>query len=302
VALVAVEVPGGIGGPTVAAAAVLKRVDSALSAAEPGDLAQITVTTRSVGAYGGTTATAIAEEWSYGHQWRSIRNSPAGQPVYDEGSSTPSVYTLVNYKTRTWARQHESGLTPVVGRHDCEPGVAALQLLFQPELPGSGVSAVSPSATLPGVLRAAISCGALAMVGRQRVDGIDAIELTSGQDSPASETIWVSPGTYLPLRVVVRSYGPDHGLFVNGQLVLMARADITWLAATAQNLAKLAVLIPGGFRHVPLAEAAGPLVQQTPRGVGARPKLFCLGPGGPACNGKTNPSLPSQGPAQGPPG
>jgi hypothetical protein len=296
VALAAVEIPSALHSGADATAYVVKRVNSALNAA-PGEIAQITVTTSGVGVYGGTTATTTAEEWSYGHQWRSIKNSPAGQPVYDEGSSTASVYILVNYKTRTWARQPESGPAPVVGRRDCELGVAALQLLFQPELPGSGVLAVSPSATVPGALRAAISCGALAVAGRQRVGGIDAIELTTSRESPASETIWVSPGTYLPLRVVVRSYGPDHGLFVNGQLVLMARADITWLAPTAHNLAKLAVPIPGGFRHVPLAEAAAPLAQQSPRGWSRSPKLFCLGPGGPACNGRTSPSLPSQGPA-----
>jgi hypothetical protein len=299
VALAAIEIPSALHSGADASAYVVKRVGNALSAA--GEIAQITITTR-IENPDGTTATTAAEEWSYGHQWRSVANEPSGQPVYDQGSSTASVYTLVSYLTRTWARQHQSGSTPAVGSRGCEPGAGALQLLFQPELPGTGVSAGSRPATVSRALRAAISCGTLAVAGRQRVDGIDAIKLTSPAQSPAFETVWVSPGTYLPVRVVVRSYGPHHGVFLNDQLVLLATADITWLPPTPQNLARLTVPVPAGFRRVPLAQAAAPVGQQTPGGVSARPKPFCPAPGGPACNGRTSPSLPVQAPAPGPPG
>ena len=53
VALVAVVVPGGsAGGSDVLAAYVLKRVDGALNAAEPGDIAQMTVVSSGVGGLG----------------------------------------------------------------------------------------------------------------------------------------------------------------------------------------------------------------------------------------------------------
>jgi hypothetical protein len=116
-------------------------------------------------------------------------------------------------------------------------------------------------------LRAAISCGSLAVAGRQRVDGIEAIELTSPPGSLISETIWASPGTYLPVRVVLRSASAHHRLIVDGYPVLQMTADISWLPPTAQNLAKLTVPIPAGFRHVPLAEAVGPILYQTPDGL-----------------------------------
>ena len=259
VALVAVVHGTGRGatqGPAVNTAYVVKRVSSALSAAEPGAMAQLTVTTHSGMTSGGTTATTTARQWSYGDQWRSVTDSPAGPPDYDEGSGAGSVYTLVSYLTRTWARERASGrpAAPLSGPDSCGPVVAGLPSLFQPGLPGMGGSA---SALLPGAgtLRAAVSCGSLTVAGRQIVDGNEAIELTSQPGSPISETIWVSPGTYLPVRMVVGS--------APGRPGPSQTADITWLKPTAQNLAKLTVPIPAGFRQLPFAQAVTPLMQHT---------------------------------------
>jgi hypothetical protein len=90
------------------------------------------------------------------------------------------------------------------------------------------------------------------MAGRQRVNGAEAIKLTSGPASPIAEAVWVSPGSYLPVRVVTRT--------VLGTRVVRQTAGIAWLAPTSRNLAKLTVPIPGGFRHVPL----GPLLHHLP--------------------------------------
>src|ERR1700739_2200742 len=57
VALVAVVVPGGAENPGVGSAAVVKRVDKALSAAEPGEIAQMTVTTSGAAGPGIATKT-----------------------------------------------------------------------------------------------------------------------------------------------------------------------------------------------------------------------------------------------------
>jgi hypothetical protein len=114
-------------------------------------------------------------------------------------------------------------------------------------------------------LRAAVSCGALSVAGRQRIDGVEAIELTSRQSSLLSETIWVSQGTYLPLRIVVRSDAGEQGLRLT--------ADISWLQPTPQNLDKLDVPIPAGFRRVTLPEALGlTLLRIWP---GQKPKTIC---------------------------
>jgi hypothetical protein len=288
VALVAVEVPGaGTGGPAVASAAVVKRVDNALSAAEPGDIAQMKITTHSASPYGGPAVTTTAEEWSYRDQWRSVADSPAGDLLYDEGFAS-SVYTLVDFRTRTWAR--ETGLGRAAGALSgpaaCGlvpvPGPArAAPLLFQPGLPGMGFSASSPPVAVAKDLRTAVSCGRLVVAGRQRVDGIEAIELTSPLNGPISETVWVSPGTYLPVRVVVSS--------ATGQPVFRLTADIAWLEPTGRNLAALAVPIPAGFRQVQLIDAVMPILP----GIAGKqgPKTVCLAsPAGSTCERVPSPS------------
>jgi hypothetical protein len=244
VALVAVGLPGATGeGQAVNTAYVVKRLDRALSAAGPGDIAQMTVTTH------GASGTTTAQEWSYGDQWRSLTVAPSGHPVYDEGFGGGSLYTIVSYPSRTWARQRESGrgATPALGPPGCEPVIAGFPL-FPSGLPVIDVAAGSLPAALARNLRAAISCGALVEAGRQRVDGTDAIKLTSRPGSPIPETIWVSPGTYLPVRVIVRPAPGTPGPWQT--------ADLTWLKPTAQDLAYLTVPIPAGFRHV----AIGPIL------------------------------------------
>lgn len=280
VALVAVVVPSAGGNGAAFAATVVKRVDKALGAAEPGEIAQMTVTTAQSGVVpGGKTVTTTAEDWSFGDRWRSVTYSKDGHPVYDEGYSASSVFTLVSYKAQIWARRrglgHPLGLEPpnrpmgvapfgkpLSGSRElvpkasagpaylprgCEPVGAALALLFQPGLPGIGFSASSPPTTAARALRTAVSCGALAVAGRQRINGVEAIELTSRKSSLISETIWVSPGTYLPLRVFVRSVAGEQGFRLT--------ADISWLQRNPQNLDKLDVPIPAGFRRVTLPEA-----------------------------------------------
>lgn len=266
---------------------VVKHVNSALTAADPGDIAQMTVTTSSAATYGGNTAATTAEEWSYGDQWRSVTYSSPGHPLFDEGSSTSSassVYTLVNYRTQTWTRRSGLGrpaaplplaVSGNSGPHGCGPAVAALPLLFRFGLPGMGLPASTLPSTVARSLRTAVSCGTLTVAGRERVDGVEAIKLTSRPDSFISETIWVSPSTYLPVRVVVGS--------APGGPVIQQTADITWLPPTAQNLAKLTVPIPAGFRHVSFPEIAAPTFKQIPALLLPRPNGFCPTPAVNAC-------------------
>ena len=242
----------------VDAAYVVNNVSNALSAAAPGTIAQMTVTT-TTGATtrDGTAVTTTAKEWSNGEQWRSVTYSATGQPVYDEGYSTKSGYTLVSYPTKTWARQGGVGLpyapfstAPSSGKHGCGKALGAFPVLFRLGLPGTSKSASSLPATVAAALRTAVSCGSLFVAGRQTVDGTETIKLTSSPVSLLSETIWVDPSSYLPVRVTAQSAA---GLSPTRQT-----ADFTWLQPTTQNLAKLTVPIPAGFRKVPLFQAVVP--------------------------------------------
>jgi hypothetical protein len=236
VALVAVVVPGsgrdGTPAPVINTAYVMKRMNGALSAAAPAAIAQMVVTTRGPG---GTTT---GEVWSYGDQSRSVTNSAAGQPAYDQGlSGSGLVYTVVSYQMRAWGRHHRpDGL--LLSPRGCDPGAAIVPL---PGPAGRFAGNVLP-ATVVSALRAAISCGTLTVAGRQRIDGIEAIKLASRGARPPAESIWVSPDTYLPVRVT--------GSTRTGRGVFRMTADIAWLRPTAPNLARLTVPIPAGFRQV----------------------------------------------------
>lgn len=268
-------------GTTVDAAYVVKQVSSALNTAEPGDIAQLTITTTRPGLLpGGKATTTTAQEWSYGNQWREVTYSSPGYPAYDEGSNASSVYTLVNYQTKTWARQAGVGRPAALpaasfpDKSGCAPTFAAFPVLFRLGLPGIGSVASSAPATAATALRAAVSCGTLEVAGHQQVDGVNAVELKSRANSLISETIWVSPSTYLPVRIVAR---PSAGGFGVQQT-----ADITWLPPTDQNLAKLAVPVPSGFRQVTFDQAGLPILRLFPNALLPKPGMVCAS-AGPAC-------------------
>jgi hypothetical protein len=249
VALVAVAVPGArdslIVRPkptqTIDTAYLMKHVDDALTAVAPAQIAQMNVTTTALG------STSTAREWSYGNQWRSVVYSPAGQPLYETGGNS-SLYTLISYSARTWSRA--SGIygpgAPASGHGGCKQLASALFSLLRPGAPPLGVAAGAPPASVVSVLHAAISCGSLTEAGHQRVAGIEATELRSGKGSLISETIWVDPASYLPVRVVIRP--------APGSLVTQHTVDISWHQPTARNLANLTVHIPAGFRQVPFSQ------------------------------------------------
>jgi hypothetical protein len=264
----------------------------------------MSVTTSSASPYGGKTTTTTAEEWSYGDQWRSVTYSSPGHPLYDEGytaSAGSSVYTLVNYSTRSWTKRPGLGrpaaaipFSTLPAARGCRPAIGAFPLLYKFGLPGMGLPASSLPSTVARSLRTAVSCGTLTVAGRQTVDGVEAIKLTSRAGSPISETIWVSPSTYLPVRVVVRLASGAAG--AAGAPAVQQTADITWLPPTAQNLGKLTVPIPAGFRKVSLPAVAAPTFKQISPALLPRPKAFCLMPAVNACG---NPAFPVGGPPLG---
>jgi hypothetical protein len=259
-ALTVLVLPGASGADRMAVetAYVVKSVSNALTTAAPGTIAQMTITTS-----GGPSGTTTAEEWSNGSQWRSVTYSSPGHPVYDEGYNSKSGYTLVSYPTRTWASQAAlglpyatpSGLQPSV-KHGCGQALGAFPVLFRLGLPGTSISTSSLPSTVAEALRTAVSCGSLTVAGRPTVDGTETIELTSRPGSLISEAIWVSPSTYLPVRVTTKSAA--------GFAPTEQTADFTWLPPTAQNLAKLTVPIPAGFRKVPLSQAIAPNLKLVP--------------------------------------
>jgi hypothetical protein len=201
---------------------------------------------------GGGTGTVIrqagptaAQEmiWSYRGQLREQGLDAAGRPVFDASSTTtrsaagrkPVVMrvsgTGIDYRAKTWWH-------------------AALRL----KLPASAAPAACTSAYLPppvgstvdwpAEIHAALSCGHYRIAGQQRLGTARAIKLVSVKpDGPYSETLWVSPATYLPMRLTW--HWLDHRGAGPGTLT----GDFRWLRPTPASLASLQAMVPHGFRQ-----------------------------------------------------
>jgi len=157
---------------------------------------------------------------------------PPGKSLPSSPSLHPYTQTTINYSDRTWSRG-----TQLTGLASGSPGTACelVKAMTDPLLAGKVFF------TSPSFIHGALACGGLSVTGRTRVDGAAAIKLTGTRRlAKPPITLYVSPATYLPIRIVI------------GGL----REDYRWLAPTAANLAMLKVRIPPGFRRV--KSTAGP--------------------------------------------
>lgn len=238
---------------------VVGHVERALRTSVGGDVAQLTVSVSTM--FAGTTASLTAAEWFHARRWRAITRTPSGRLLSDESAvSTASGIglTLVSYPTRTWGRE-----VPLRGPEHVLPSTApgncsdpATAEPFADLAPASLVLAGSlsslTSTAMTKDLRTAVSCGTLTVAGRQHVDGIDAIKLTSVPKSLLGETIWVDPRTYLPIRLIIKgAYDPTAQPAAERQGKLTA--DFSWLRPTPRNLAMLSAPIPAGYQQAPLS-------------------------------------------------
>jgi len=151
---------------------------------------------------------------------------PPGKSLPSSPSLHPYTQTTINYSDRTWSRG-----TQLTGLASGSPGTACelVKAMTDPLLAGKVFF------TSPSFIHGALACGGLSVTGRTRVDGAAAIKLTgTWRLARRPITLYVSPATYLPIRIVI------------GGL----RQDYRWLAPTAANLAMLKVRIPPGFRRV----------------------------------------------------
>jgi hypothetical protein len=93
-------------------------------------------------------------------------------------------------------------------------------------------------------------------VTRPKGTGCYLRQTLAGHKTVADTTIWVDPGSYLPVRLVshgqVQRVGNGAG---NGPTPVTLTVDFRWLTPTRVNLAKLTAPIPAGFKEGPLPQA-----------------------------------------------
>jgi hypothetical protein len=226
-------------GPAETTAYVLDHVAAALAA------------TNAIGytsaRYSGAGATGFLsdrfEVWELGDRSRQLFESSAGQPIFD-GSARPEdgrgVIIAVHYPSREWT----SSTVPSseLPRPSAPNGTRCEEDFLSPSAEGQ-----QTAADWKEIFQAGLACGMFTVAGRQWVDGVDAIKLT-GHKQAAGATIWVDPGSYLPVRLTgrVQLIGGRAGKQDTGTLTI----DFRWLPPTRANLAELTAPIPDGFRKV----------------------------------------------------
>jgi hypothetical protein len=181
--------------------------------------------------------------WSYRGQLRERGLDAAGRPVFDASSTTarspagPKSVLMkvsgvgVDYRAQTWWRSAVRLNLPA----SATP--SACKNAYLPPPVGSTVD-------WPAEIRAALSCGHYRIAGHQQIGTARAIKLVSVKpNGPYSETLWVNPATYLPMRLAW------HWLDHRGEGPGTLTGDFRWLRPTAANLAVLRVTVPPGFQR-----------------------------------------------------
>jgi hypothetical protein len=170
----------------------------------------------------------VDEIWSSSrsHTYRIEDLTPAGRPVTGylvTVTAHRTVSVTVNYRAHTWSRtvypfgSASSGRRAAAARHGTPSQLAAQ-------------------------LRAEVKAGKVTLAGRDTVDGQPAIHLTQ-RSAGGLLSMWVSPATYLPIRVI----GTAPGVPTDSPKAI--RDDYRWLPATPANLRLLttAAAVPAGF-------------------------------------------------------
>jgi hypothetical protein len=226
--------------PARTAAYVVRQVERAVAASE-GRLIQYAYTV-DLGP-GGKPIPGYEASWLYGSEpgptgtgdmrridvWGGRVHMAYGS-AWADGKQTQ---TAVNYDSKTWDR----GLQRLRGSS------------YKP--PRCPVTLVPPAGSFgySAFLRQALECGTFSVAGRATVDGVRTIEIVNLAASASVRVdYWVSPQTYLPVRLV---YDTDTGNTQPGVDRTDEQTDFRWLAPTKANLALLDVRVPAGFRKDP---------------------------------------------------
>ena len=175
----------------------------------------------------------VTDRWASGQQMRTEVFS-AGQLVSDSASTGTSTLTsvYVDYRDRTWSRSTGSvgPLSAKAPAVSCSNAGDRVQPIFS-----------NPS-WVAAEFRTLVSCGLLKADGTATAGGVTAIRLAMSGDGGYTAIWYVSPATYLPIRLTITRAG-------TGTLVL--QADYQWLPPTTANLAKLNLPVPpAGFTQL----------------------------------------------------
>ena len=107
-----------------------------------------------------------------------------------------------------------------------------------------------PGTNWPLLIVRTVACGGYKMAGYAKIDGAETVKITGSRvigsgsgESTNTDTLFISPSTYLPVRITQSVTSPGlHGSVTS--------VDIQWLPPTAANQARTSVTVPCGYQQI----------------------------------------------------
>jgi hypothetical protein len=214
-------------------------------AANDGEVLNATTT------WPGTASLANTSNITWEYQNESAEEDEKNGQVTREYYSSITGLTLTETSVSFPARQYTRTTLKLTASE--VPGSLSTpqddQFIFGPSCASGKTPSALTFTSWPTYLRALLGCGAFRYAGTSAATGQREIELASVVDYGGSEVIWVNPGTYLPVRAVLKPAQSTLGGMNGGSPVPEIQTDFRWLAPTPSALAHVQVTIPPGFEE-----------------------------------------------------
>jgi hypothetical protein len=228
-------------GSALATAYVVRRIENALANDD-----QVMRETMAVGP-NGESATFLDGRLSYEYITWAYRGRNSTETFGAHGQLQATMGTgIVNGKLQ--------GVQVDYIRHQWEliPGMLSTAPVNACTKAGFLEATGDPGTNWPSLIGRTLACGGYKIAGYAEIDGAETIKVTGsrvvdmGPASPSditfTDTLFVSPFTYLPVRITQSATPGVHGSLTS--------ADIQWLAPTVANRARASVTIPCGYQQI----------------------------------------------------
>jgi hypothetical protein len=188
--------------------------------------------------------------WAYGprNRWEAFTGS--SEPYWSQGTAVVGGKLVGAYVTYF---DHRYSLWPLGSQPVSACSTNAALSMAAP---------IIPTTHWTSYIDATLACGSATVTGHVKIDGVETTKITGkpvtvklsagyakavkAKFATARWTLYVSPTTYLPVRMVgsTQTYGGSGGSYTSSFVT-----NVQWLPATPANVAQALVTIPPGFHR-----------------------------------------------------
>jgi hypothetical protein len=214
---------------------------------------------------------ALANDDQVMRETQSVASSKAGAAFFDGQLSDQSVTWAYQGRNSTEIFGAHGRLQATMGtgivngrlrgvqvdyiRHEWEliPGMLSGPPVNACTTAGFGEATADPGTNWPLLIRRTLACGGYKVAGYATIDGAKTVKITGSRvlhvaPGPAgsitiTDTLFVSPSTYLPVRITQSATAPGLHSLPNSD-------GIQWLPPTTANRARVSVTVPCGYQQI----------------------------------------------------